>query len=1081
MKYNIAICGTFNVENYGDVMFPEVFKTEMQKRGLDFNLFLFSPGTATDKTLAPGAKVYSVSEMSKIHAENHLDAVIIGGGALVHYSKIPVKLGGDEYFSDYNIYDSWYTPIAFAAANNIKVIFNLPQVPYAFPQTLRDITRKVFNAVQYISVRDEKSSEFIKELYSDADNAPDITVCPDSVCDIAQLIPYEQLAPIRKNIFDFEGEYAVLQFNPQKPADEDEGLLKVINRLISQNMKVVLLPLGYTHNDDGVLRDFNNKYGNLCHIIDQKLNVFEIAAMLAGCSIYIGSSFHGSITSIAYGKTAISYNYISPRTKNAEIFRMYGVGDFVAENAAQVYDILDGYFNGESVFTPDVKTVTCEVEKHFDKIFDTINSNGCKEFDFEDFFATLTELLPKCTMLETRVSNYIEAAEMTDRNVKNLENILNENNKTISALTDELEDAKKQLSVAEQQKSEINANYINAIHSYNSILNSFFWKLTSPLRKVSQKFKDILVKNKCLLSCAIYAKGFLKGGFKGGKRQLENYRKEIESNSRFCSTITKKVRKEQENFKFSKNIKFSILVPLYNTPENFLVDMIKSVQDQTYKNWELCLADGSTTEFSYVEKVCKDIAKTDVRIKYKKLTENKGISENTNECIKMSTGDYIALFDHDDILHPSALFECMKQICDNGADYVYTDEATFLGDDINHLISIHYKPDFSYYNLLANNYICHFSVFSAKLIDKAGMFRSRYDGSQDHDIILRLTDAAEKIIHIPKILYFWRSHANSVAMDINSKKYAIKAGQNAVHDFLLSKGIESKVTSSPAFPAIYRIEYEIKDQPLVSIIIATKNNRKDLVETVTSIKENITYTNYEIIITDNGSTNEDVKSYYNDLKNDDKIKVLHCDFNTNSSKVINFAVSECTGDYLLLLHDDTKIITPNFVEEMLMYAQKDDVGAVGAKLYFKNKSVQHAGYVLNLGNDRIAGHSHREINSENLGYMGKLFYAQNIMAVSSACLMVKKSKYYEAGGFDESLTVAYNDVDFCLKLDEIGYKNIFNPFCEMYHYEHGKDLIKEGDYSEDIVNFKKKWQDKLSAGDPYYNPNFSLDYSYVIE
>lgn len=385
MKYNIAICGTFNVENYGDVMFPEVFKMEMKKRGLDFNLFLFSPGATTDKTLAPDVKVYSVGEMSKIHTANPLDAVIIGGGALVHYSKIPVKLGEDEDFSDYNIYDSWYTPIAFAAANNIKVIFNLPQVPYAFPQSLRDITRKAFNIAQYVSVRDEKSSEFIKEIYSDGYDVPDITVCPDSVCDIAHLIPYEQLTSVRKNIFDFDGEYAVLQFNPQKPDDEDEGLLKVINRLISQNLRVVLLPLGYTHNDDGVLRDFNNKYGNLCYMIDKKLNIFELAAMLAGCSIYIGSSFHGSITSIAYGKIAISYNYIHPRTKNREIFKMYGVGDFVADNADRVYDILDGYFNGKSVFKPDVEKVTAEVEKHFDKVFDTINQNCCKEFDFEDF------------------------------------------------------------------------------------------------------------------------------------------------------------------------------------------------------------------------------------------------------------------------------------------------------------------------------------------------------------------------------------------------------------------------------------------------------------------------------------------------------------------------------------------------------------------------------------------------------------------------------------------------------------------------------------------------------------------------
>ena len=231
--------------------------------------------------------------------------------------------------------------------------------------------------------------------------------------------------------------------------------------------------------------------------------------------------------------------------------------------------------------------------------------------------------------------------------------------------------------------------------------------------------------------------------------------------------ISKKRGREETAFVFNKDIKFSVLVPLYNTPKKFLEEMIRSVQYQTYGNWELCLADGSDGEHDFVERYCLRAAEADSRIKYKKLTENKGISENTNECIKMASGDYIALFDHDDVLHPSALFECMKAICNNDADYVYTDEATFLGNSKSTILSFHFKPDFAYDNLLANNYICHFSVFKASLIDKVGMFRHKYDGSQDHDIILRLTNAAKNVVHIPKLLYFWRSHANSVAMDIN--------------------------------------------------------------------------------------------------------------------------------------------------------------------------------------------------------------------------------------------------------------------------------------------------------------------------
>ena len=1087
MKYNIAICGTFNVENYGDVMFPEIFKRAMEKRGLDFDLFLISPGSTCEKTLAPGAKVYSIGELNEIHRKHPLDAIIIGGGALIHYNRIPVKLENNDFFSNYNIHDSWYTPIAFAAIHGIKVLFNLPQVPYSFPKSTAKITQNAFNLADYISVRDKKSAEYIKEIFADCvKNTPEVSVYPDSVCCMSELVSGEYLESIRSDIIDFDDDYAVLQFNPQKPESEDSDLLRAIKIFNKSGMRVVLLPLGYTHNDAAVLKEFNNKYGNLCFMSEKKLNIFEMASVLAGCKIYIGASFHGAITTIAYGNAAISYNYINPKTKNAEIFKMYNIGDFVADNADDVCKILDGYLNGELPFKPQINRVVSQVNEHFDKIFKQINKKDENKYSVDDFFAPLIELLPDNAYLENRVDYLTATAEVTDTHVKNLENILNDYKKFNIEKDEkikELTDSNKKL---KERYLEVLGNYETAFNSYNQISNSFFWRLTSPAREISQKFKNFLSRHIRLLKIAVYLKGFLRGGFKGASIQLENYKKSLVPPVKNLYYISDNDRKRQEKYKFSKNIKFSILVPLYNTPQNYLIDMIKSVQDQTYSNWELCLADGSTPDFDYVGDVCKKLADEDNRIKYKKLSENKGISENTNECIKMSTGDFIALFDHDDILHPAALFECMKQICDKDADYVYTDEVTFLENDITNLISFHYKPDYSMYNLLANNYICHFSVFSAKLIEKVGMFRSQYDGSQDHDIILRLTDAAKNVVHIPKILYFWRSHSNSVAMDINSKKYAITAGQNAVHDFLLSKGIDSKVTSSPAFPAIYKIDYDVNSDALVSIVIATKNRYKELSKCIKSIKDVSTYKNYEIIIVDNASTDADVKRYYDNLKNDLQVKILHYDRQFNYSSICNYAVSVCKGEYVLLLDDDTKIIASDWIEQLLMYAQKQDVGAVGAKMFYADDTIQHAGYILNLGKDGIAGHSHRNICSDNFGYMGKLFYAQSISAVSNACLMVKKSKFIDVDGFDEKLSVSYNDVDFCLKLKEKGYENIFNPFCAIYHYQvvnreestafkNRKIILNENKY------FKRKWHSKLKAGDPYYNPNFSLDISYLMK
>lgn len=554
----------------------------------------------------------------------------------------------------------------------------------------------------------------------------------------------------------------------------------------------------------------------------------------------------------------------------------------------------------------------------------------------------------------------------------------------------------------------------------------------------------------------------------------------------YTCKISKDRREKEENYTFDKKIKFSVIVPLYNTPKRFLEEMIQSVQYQTYSNWELCLADGSDDEHAFVGEYCLNVAESDNRIKYKKLSENKGISENTNECIKMSNGDYIALFDHDDVLHPSALFECMKAICEKNAEYVYTDEATFLGNNKSSIISFHFKPDFAYDNLLANNYICHFSVFKASLIEKVGMFRHEYDGSQDHDMILRLTDAAENVVHIPKLLYFWRSHENSVAMDINSKTYAINAGRAAVHDFLASRGIETKVESSPAFPTIYRITYPIANNPKVSIIIPNKNNCDTLKKCVNSIFNKSTYTNYEIVIVDNQSTDDDVLKYYEDLKRNGNVKICYYDKPFNYSAINNYAVTEAEGEYLLLLNNDTEVITENWIEEMLMFAQRQDVGAVGAKLLYEDKTVQHSGIILGLGKNGTAGHAHCGADENNLGYMGKLFYAQDVSAVTAACLMVKKSDYLSVGGFDEDLAVAYNDVDFCLKLRKKGLLNVFNAFCVLYHYEslsRGSDEKQKNKkrFNKETSYFKDKWCDVLKEGDPYYNPNFSLKSSYLFE
>lgn len=618
--------------------------------------------------------------------------------------------------------------------------------------------------------------------------------------------------------------------------------------------------------------------------------------------------------------------------------------------------------------------------------------------------------------------------------------------------------------------------------NYTTISNAFFWKITEPARAFLDGFKNVARKNDSIYLFLKTIKWTIRFGPKRAKQYKKEYLTEVSRRIASVTWPSEEEKQKQREYVFEKALKISVLVPLYNTPDNFLKEMIESVQGQTYSNWELCLADGSDADHQSVRNLCNKYARKDKRIKYKKLDQNLGISGNTNACIEMAEGEYIALFDHDDILHPSAFYEVMKAICEKDADYVYTDETTFESPDTNHLITTHYKPDFAPDNLLANNYICHLSVFSASLLKKVGGFRSEYDGSQDHDIILRLTEAAQSVVHIPKVLYWWRSHPMSVAQDIGAKEYAVDAAKRAVQDFLWDyKHIKATALSTRAFPTIFQIVYPITKNAKVSIVIPNKDHEDDLRRCIQSIIEKTTYKNYEIVIVENNSSEPGIQRYYSVLKSNPRIKILRYKDQFNYSRINNWAIKQTNGQYIVLLNNDTEVITPNWLENMLMYAQRGDVGAVGAKLYFPDGRIQHAGIVIKLGADRIAGHSHYGVDHDNLGYMGRLCYAQDVSAVTAACLMIKRSKYDEVKGLDEGYVVAFNDVDFCLKLREKGYLNIFTPFAELYHYESASRGSETGEkrqrFEDECNRFRERWKEILETGDPYYNPNFSLDSS----
>ena len=539
---------------------------------------------------------------------------------------------------------------------------------------------------------------------------------------------------------------------------------------------------------------------------------------------------------------------------------------------------------------------------------------------------------------------------------------------------------------------------------------------------------------------------------------------------------TREELEKQRKKKWNYGPKISIIVPAYKTPEAFLRQMMDSLLAQTYANWELCIANASPEDAS-MEYVLKEYAKKDSRILWKKLEENKGIAENTNEAFAMATGEFAGLLDHDDLLAPNALYEVAKALeTEPDIDVLYTDEDKVRGDEVLEHFQPHLKPDFNIDLLRSNNYICHFFVVRKSLLEKTGGFRREYDGAQDYDFIFRCTQAAGKIHHIPEILYHWRTHQSSTADNPESKLYAFEAGKRAIEENLRQNGLIGEVSHTKDY-GFYRVKYPVQGEPLVSIIIPNKDAKEDLEKCIRSILEKSSYTNYEILIVENNSTGEEIFSYYKELSENSKIRLLRWKREFNYSAINNYGAKKAKGDYLLFLNNDTEVISPDWIEEMLGFCQRPDTGIVGARLYFGNNTVQHAGTVIGIGG--IAGHMFTDMPRERSGYMHKAAIIQDLSAVTAACMLVRRQVFDEVQGFEEQLSVAFNDVDFCLRVREKQYLVVYDPYVELYHYEsksRGAEDSKEKvrRFQSEIEFMRCRWETLLKKGDPYYNKNLSL-------
>lgn len=552
------------------------------------------------------------------------------------------------------------------------------------------------------------------------------------------------------------------------------------------------------------------------------------------------------------------------------------------------------------------------------------------------------------------------------------------------------------------------------------------------------------------------------------------YQKWIRTNNMPSEHDIAAMRREAKAFEYAPKI--SILMPVYNVDTKWLALAIDSVRNQYYENWELCIADDASPNAD-IRPLLEQYAADDRRIKVVFREQNGHISENSNSALALCSGEWTALMDHDDLLPPNALFEVVKALqAQPDAALVYTDEDKIDENGVRFMP--HFKSDFNLDLLYGQNYISHLGVYRTDIAKKIGGFRKGLEGSQDYDFLLRylLKTDNSKVLHIPKVLYHWRAIEGSTALAAGEKSYTTEAGIKALQNYFAELGKDVTVTRGKA-DNLYRVQWHWKEQPLVSLIIPTYNGYQITKQAIDSILDKTTYPNYEILLVDNNSDDPQALAYFDEIAEHEKVTLLRYPYPFNYSAINNFAAKQANGEIIGLINNDIEVINGDWLTEMVTQAQRPDIGCIGAMLYYPNDKVQHAGVIIGIGS--VAGHAHKYFTRNHHGYYSRLQLVQNFMAVTAACLLVRKDVFNKVGGLNEKdLTVAFNDVDFCLKVHAAGYRNLWTPYAELYHHEsisrgHEDNPEKQARFQREIQYMLDTWHtDTLQ--DPYYNPNLTL-------
>jgi len=763
-----------------------------------------------------------------------------------------------------------------------------------------------------------------------------------------------------------------------------------------------------------------------------------------------------------------AYAYGIPSEKVNKVYRYYNenfveLGDFLKPTYRKIYLI------GEKGKLPSLR--------HKLKINKSINL-----LKYQNLFSLIFDCIGEDTIrkdthirnLESTLSSIKDSIVRKDNQIKNLNRIVNDLNNHIQLKDTHIRNLESTLS---------------------SIKSSIAWRLLTRYRRLKEKILPLGTRRRHVYDLGLFSlRIIINEGWRSFwlkfKRALSKKVLFFKVKEPYKIWILKNEPKKEkleeykkESFSFKYRPKISIIIPVWNTDKKWLRKCMESVLNQVYDNWELCIADGGSTK-PYVKGILKRYAKKDSRIKVKFLKENKGIAGNSNEALSLATGEFIGFLDHDDELAPFALYEVVKLLNEKPhLDFIYSDEDKI--DEKGKRKDPFFKPDWSPDMFLSQNYLCHLSIIRKELVGKVGGFREGYDGSQDYDLFLRVTELIDekKIAHIPKILYHWRSVLGSAAKMVSAKPYAFMAAKKALKDALSRREIEAEILDGLLLSS-YRVRYKIIEDPKVSIIIPTKDKVSTLKTCIDSILKKTNYKNYEIFIIDNQSKEEKTLKYYHRIKNNSKIKIVKYNKPFNFSEINNFAVSKVDTEYILFLNNDTEVISEEWLEAMLEHAQRKQVGAVGAKLLYPDNTIQHAGVILGItgtpGQKGVAGHSHKYVSDTEYGYFLRPHLTQDLSAVTAACMMMRKQVFKEVGGFNVNLAVAFNDVDLCLKIREKGYLIVYTPYAKLYHHEslsrgYEDTPEKQARFLKEIEYVRKKWGHVIDKGDPYYNPNLTLE------